>query len=353
MANIVDLEINKKNRWVYFTRYRWVAHVIYWLWVLLVGTVYRLNIPITPSVFFNHFILDNLLIAGFFYLYCLYIIPYYFKRNKYLMFWIIVISCYLVIPAINVFYNKYFVHLSDDTQPSPVFATAYVSNLINYLANFMIFSMMLFFMEKSEEGHTNIELEKEKQEIEQVKLDMLKTNISPDFLMRSLSQLKQSAQIHENTTPEAILTFSDLLRYRLYSKRKDITLLQEELDALSSLIHFIHLNKNQNNLTVNLQVQGEATSKSISPLALINVVEPFCKASSNQPVVMEMVILVEDSELTLEMDYGLRASPVLMADLEEYGNSYQQLYGGFIKFHFENCVDDHCTISLTLPVIAV
>ncbi|MES2829372.1 MAG: histidine kinase [Bacteroidota bacterium] len=350
-SNIVELEINRKNRLVYFSKYRWVAHIGYWIWVLCVGTLFRPNIEITPSVILNHFVLDNLLIACFFYIYCLYIIPYYFKRNKNLQFWAIVLAAYLLIPALDVYFNKYFVHLSTAGHSRSGFLASYLGNLGNYLLNFMIFSMMLFFMEKNEESHTNIELEKEKQEIEQVKLDMLKTNISPDFLMRSLSQLKIAASNQDQNTPESILTFSDLLRYRLYSKRKQCTSLKEELDALNSFIHFIGLNNQQTNLKINFELQGNIENKSIAPLAIINVVEPFCKATSNKLVVLNMVLLVDDTEITLEMDYGLRANPLLLADLQEYGNSYHQLYQGSVKFHFENCEDDRCVISLTLPVL--
>ncbi|RZK77157.1 MAG: histidine kinase [Pedobacter sp.] len=210
--------------------------------------------------------------------------------------------------------------------------------------------MILFFMEKNEEGHTDIETEKEQQEIEQVKLDLLKTNISPDFLMRSLAQLKQSATDQTDSTPEAILTFSDLLRYRLYSKRKQTTKLAEELDALNSFIHFIDLNKHNNNLTINLQTQGDPGEKSIAPLSLVNIMEPFCKTHSNRPVVLNMILLIEDQNILLEMDYSLRANPILLADLQEYGENYKQLYGSSVKFHFENCEDERCLIALTLPV---
>ena len=349
MANIVELEINNKNRLVYFTRYRWVAHVAYWIWVLVVGTLLNVKVPITPSVLLNHFILDNLLIAIFFYTYCLFLIPYFFKRNKNILFWSIVLASYLIIPAIDVFFNRQFVHLSAGHSHSGSFLAIYGSNLNNYLFNFLIFSMILFFMEKNEEGHTTIEVEKEKQEIEQVKLDMLKTNISPDFLMRSLAQLKKSAAEMTESTPEAILTFSDLLRYRLYSKMKQCTKLSEELDALKSFRHFIDLDKHSN-LRINLQIQGDPTDKAIAPLALINIVEPFCKAHSNQPVILNMILLIEDKSILLEMDYSLRANQILLGDLEEYGKNYRQLYGGQVKFHFENCEDERCLISLTLPV---
>jgi two-component system LytT family sensor kinase len=350
MADIVELEINKKNRLVYFTRYRWIAHVGYWIWVLVVGTILAVKVPITPSVLFNHFILDNLLVAVFFYTYCLYLIPYFFKRNKNVQFWSIVFACYLIIPAIDVLFNRSFVHLSTPHNQQASYLMSYVSNLSNYLLNFLIFSMLLFFMEKNEEAHTEIEMEKEQQAIEQVKLDMLKTNISPDFLMRSLAQLKQSATEMSENTPEEILAFSDLLRYRLYSKHKECAKLKDELDALNSFIHFIDLNKHNNNLTINLQTQGDPDEKSIAPLALVNIMEPFCKAHSNQPVILNMILLIEEHNVLLQMDYSLRANPILLADLKEYGDNYEQLYDGTVKFHFENCEDDRCLISLTLPV---
>ncbi|MEJ2881120.1 histidine kinase [Pedobacter sp. GR22-6] len=353
MSNIVQIEINKKNRWVYFSKYRWVAHVIYWTWVLVAGTLLSVKVPITASVVFNHFILDNLLIALFYYTYCLYLIPYFFKRNRIVLFWILTVLSYLLIAAIDVPYNQYFVKLSYQNphiEASSTFFQRYFVNLGNYLLNFVVFSMMLFFMEKNEENHTLLELEKEKKEIEQVKLDLLKTNISPDFLMRSLSQLKHSAQEQYSNTPDAILAFSDLLRYRLYSKKKHLSTLSEELDALQSLIHFIDLYNDKNNLIIHLDVQGNSSGKNIAPLSLINILEPFCKAHSNQPVILRMILLIDEKELNLEMDYGLRANEILIADLNEYGNNYRHLYGSSVRFKFENCEDDKCIISLNLPL---
>ncbi len=353
MTDIVQIEINKKNRWVYFSKYRWIAHIIYWTWVLVVGTLMFVKVPLTAPIILHHFILDNLLIAVFYYTYCLYLIPYFFKRNKIVLFWSLTLLAYLGIAALDVPYHDAFVRLSYDSPfagPQATFIQKYYVNLGGYLLNFVIFSLMLFFMEKNEENHTLLELEKEKKEIEQVKLDLLKTNISPDFLMRSLSQLKYSAQEKYGHTPEAILTFSDLLRYRLYSNKKQQSLLSEELTAVQSLIHFIDLYREKNNLKINFEVQGDIENKQIAPLSLINILEPFCKALSNQPVVLHMILLIDEHELVLEMDYGLRANEILMADLQDYGHNYKQLYGASLKFRFENCEDDRCIISLSLPL---
>lgn len=213
MSTFVQQEINKRNRWVYFSRYRWLAHVAYWAWVLIVGTFMEVKVPVTPSIVLNHFILANLHIAVFFYLYCLILIPYFFKRNKNLIFWLLVLASFLLIPVSDVYFSKNFVHYTgvDMTDRPKGFIGNYVMVLLGYLINFLIFSMLLFFMEKNEENNLLLEVEQEKKEIEQVKLDLLKTNISPDFMMRSLNQLKRSALVPEPYTPQSIIKFSELL----------------------------------------------------------------------------------------------------------------------------------------------
>lgn len=352
MSGIVQLEINEKNRWVYFTKYRWVAHVGYWIWVFFMGTFIPAKGPITADVVLNHFFLDNVVIASFFYFYCLYLIPYFFKRNKYFLFWVLVIASYLLSAAIDVPYERTIVHLTDppSTKAGMSFKEHYFSNLNGYLFNFLFFSIMLFFMEKNEENHTLLETEKEKKEIEEVKLNLLKTNISPDFLLRSLSQLKRAALVPETYTPDAILTFSDLLRYRLYRGRQTETPLAEELQALQSFVHFIQLDHIKNNLEVTLNMQGDAEDKFLAPLSLVNLLEPFCKTLPLNTANLDIILLIEADELFMEMYYSTRLSERIQRDLEEYGVGYNQLYGNILKFYFEDCEDESCIIRLALPL---
>lgn len=353
MSSLVELEINERNKWIYFQKYRWVAHVAYWIWVLLVGTIMRAKGPITPSLIFNHFFLTNLMFATFFYFYCLYLIPYYFKRNKFFLFWVMIVSGYLIVCAADIFFRRNFIHFTDPIPPATytsTFSKHYVTNLNGYLINFLFFSIMLFFMEKNEENSTILELEKEKKEIEQVKLDLLKTKISPDFLLRSLHQLKEASKIPEETTPEAILTFSDLLRYRLYRGRQSQTTLTEELSAFESFIHFISLGASQHQLNIAFNTQGDPADKFLAPLALINLLEPFCKVINTQPVTMEIILLIEQEELLMEIDYHAQASAQLLHDLEEYGMNYGQLYGKTLKFNFDDCEGKACTVRLSLPL---
>jgi len=352
MSDIVDIEINRKNRWIYFTRNRWVAHVIYWTWVFIAGTLMMVKVPLTPGVIINHFILENLLIALFYYVYCLFLIPYYFKRNRSLMFWLLVIISYLLITALDVWFNSNFViaYIKSPLTQNSGFLVKYVYNLGGYLLNFMVFSIMLFFMEKNEESHTMVELENEKKEIEQVKLDLLKTNISPDFLMRSLKQIKESAVHNDEVTPESILSFSELLRYRLYWGRQQLTPLTEELQHLTKFVYFITLSHFKNNLNIVLNIQGYPLDKKIAPLSLINILELFCEVNPVDLVDLDLKIHIETDRLDLTMEYHAMAPEKLMSDLEKYGTNYQQLFGSSVRLHFENGPGQRCKIHLSLPL---
>jgi two-component system LytT family sensor kinase len=353
MSTFVQREIDKRNRWIYFSGYRWTAHAGYWLWVLLFGTVFRVHTPITPSILFNHFLLANLPIAIFFYLYCLFLIPYFFKRNKNLLFWISVITSLIVISSADLLFFQRFVHLTGEQNYNPAlgFWKNYSDTFPMYLANFLLFSILLFFMEKNEENDMLLEMEKEKKEIELVKLDLLKTNISPDFIMRSLAQLKKAAIVQEPYTPESIITFSELLRYRLYRGRQLQTPLLEEVQALDNFISFIKFDHRHNNLLVELQVVGAAENKFISALALINLLELFCKTIPKEPATLKLNLDITAEQLYLTITYNKKATDQLLADIEKYGTDYRQLYGSSIQFNFENCVDETCKIDMVLPLV--
>lgn len=350
MSNFVQLEIHEKNRWVYFSKYRWLAHIGYWLWVLFAGTFSHTTEPVTFDFIYRDFFLDNIMIAAFYYMYCLLLIPYFFRRSKYMLFWVLVVVGYFCITAIDVVWVKNVVWPHDQSIQQKTFAEFYKSRLSGYIMNFFIFSIMLYFMEKNEENDTLKEMEAEKKKIEEVKLDMLKTNISPDFLLRSLKQLRQAAEVPEEYTSEAILTFADLLRYRLYRGRNNESALKDELDAFRSFIHFIDLEKDQHHLSVELTMQGDTENKFISPLALINLLEPFCKTIPDKVVTLSIMLLIEENELVVQLYYNTGAEPQLVADLEAYGYDYRQLYGKNVIFHFENCENESCTISLSLPI---
>lgn len=348
MANFAQLELHNKNRWIYFTKYRWLAHVAFWIWVL--GVNFYHAEPATPALrIVAGFVVNNLPIAVFFYLYCLVLIPHFFKKNKILWFWIALMACFVCFPAFSIYYDRAFPMgdaANNDTGKG--FGYELFMQFGNYFLNFLIFSMMLFFMEKNEEQDTLLELEKEKKDIEQVKLDLLKTNISPDFLMRSLKQLKTAAAEDRENTPESILTFSDLMRYRLYRGRQQFAPLKEEISALEAFISFIHFDPDHQ-LNFSLDIKGKSEDRNITPLALVNILEIFCKTVTDRAVSLKIFLHIQAENLLLELHYNTNPGPALIQDLNKYGDNYRQLYGENVHFEFKNCDDNDCLIRMSLP----
>lgn len=352
MSTFIQQEINKRTKWVYFTNYRWVAHVAYWAWVFVAGTVLRVKVPITFEVVLNHFFLANLNIAIFYYLYCFFLVPYLFKRNKNLLFWSLLVISFFVLTVADVEFNSHYVHFEGETSLDPKisFWENYLKIVFGYIFNFLLFTMILFFMEKSEENSLILEMEEEKKEIEMVKLDLLKTNISPDFMMRSLRQLKRAATLQEEDTPASIIAFSELLRYRLYRGKQLQTPLKEEIEALKTFINFISFDQ-QNNLQVEMDIIGEVGEKFIAALALINLLEPFCKISPDEPTLLKFHLRIAPGSLHVKMDYNRSAEGQLLQDLDKYGEDYKLLYGDSVHFKFENCEEKRCEIEMDLHLL--
>jgi len=354
MSTFIQQEINKRTRWVYFSNYRWTAHLIYWLTVLYIGTILPAKGPVTPAMVLNDFLLANINIAIFYYTYCLFLIPYFLKRNKYLLFWGLLAISFFVLTLNSFYFSLHFVHYSQGNglNMRHGFWANYLIVARGYIYNFLFFAMLLFFMEKNEENSLVIEMEEEKKEIESVKLDLLRTNISPDFLIRSLKQLKKAAADQEPYTPESIITFSELLRYRLYRGKQLQSPLKEEIAALNTFIDFIGFDHQHNNLSVKLDINGELPDgKSIAPLALINILEPFCKVIPEHPAVLILQLYIKTDLLELSIVYNKEAKDQLLSDLDQYGKDYQLLYADTVYFNFENCKDDTCRIEMKLPFL--
>lgn len=356
MSTFIQQEINKRTRWVYFSNYRWVAHLVYWLTVLYIGTFLTAKEPITAAMILNNFFLANINIAIFYYTYCLFLIPYFLKRNKYGLFWGLLVLSFFVLTLASYYFSLHIVHYSkgNGIDRKLGFWANYFHVASGYIYNFLFFAMLLFFMEKNEENSLVIEMEEEKKEIELVKLDLLKTNISPDFLIRSLKQLKKAAAEQAPYTPESIITFSELLRYRLYRGKQLQTPLKDEIAALNTFIDFIGFDHQNNNLSVKLEILGELPEgKSVAPLALINILEPFCKVIPQHPAALHLQLLIKADLLKLTIIYDQEAKDQLLLDLEQYGKDYSLLYASAIHFSFENCKDDDtCKIEMAIPILS-
>lgn len=149
---------------------------------------------------------------------------------------------------------------------------------------FIIYSMEL--MEEAQKAKT--EIEKLHKETLQAKLTSLKQQISPHFLFNTLNTI--STLTKEQDVKEFIDEFSNVYRYLLSHKDKDLVKLKDEMEFVESYLYILK-GRFESALSVQMQVTSDVMNKSIPPLAVHLLIENAIKhnvMAANKPLHIEL-----------------------------------------------------------------
>ena len=143
---------------------------------------------------------------------------------------------------------------------------------------------------------------KRKNEVERALIEaeysFLKSQFNPHFLFNTLSYLYTKVVSVSEDGAKAILLLSDIMRYSLQEERSDhMVPLHAELNHLKNYIDLIKL-RNNNEIFVDLKVQGHVSDKLIIPLVLIPPVENAFKHGKNDDALFPLSVIVR-----AEVDY--------------------------------------------------
>ncbi|MBL7742756.1 MAG: histidine kinase [Chitinophagaceae bacterium] len=138
------------------------------------------------------------------------------------------------------------------------------------------------------EQQKQLEIEKEQQltleftkKITEMELQLLKSQLNPHFYFNTLNNLYGLAMIAPKKAPDAILKLSDIMEYVIYDCRHDKVPVEKELKFINSYIELEKL-RYDDNVTIELKVDGAAAGKMISPLLLIQFIENAFKHGLEQ-----------------------------------------------------------------------
>ena len=110
--------------------------------------------------------------------------------------------------------------------------------------------------------------------------------VNPHFLFNNLSVLKSLILFDKDKAVDFTQNFTDIYRYVLQSKDKDVVRLAEELVFIESYLA-LHKERIGNGLQVSIDIDDEAKNKSIIPMGLQILVENALKhniASKSEPL---------------------------------------------------------------------
>ncbi len=124
----------------------------------------------------------------------------------------------------------------------------------------------------------------------QTELELLKSQIHPNFLFNTLNNLFAHTIKNSNESPNIVLKLSDLLRFMIYESRCEFIPLDHEIQLLKNYIELEKL-RHEEDLEVSFTSSGEMNNKMIRPLLLLPLVEFAFKQATSERVNQKWISL--------------------------------------------------------------
>ena len=159
-----------------------------------------------------------------------------------------------------------FVSLQDEITQSII--------ILIIILGFTIGEMSLFLLHKWR--FSLAELERFKKENAEYRFELLRSQLNPHFLFNSLNTLSSLVYKNQENASLFIRKLSDVYRYILDQKEKEIVSLETEINFAESYIMLMQL-RFEKNLKVNLETMKLADKYYIAPLSLQLLIENAIK----------------------------------------------------------------------------
>lgn len=330
-----------------------LIHIAGWCLLFLLPLFFY-PVRIGSNRFIVRELIDKAFLVGFFYLNYYFLIPRFFEKKKSLIYFALVIACFLVYFGQSVLVRQQYgvltrgapIAISFRSPPPPhpapeegvplhrrvfqppnsqaiisidsgnvmlpamgireniVFGiprAVWLLSLNNTLSSFSLLLLMGGFIRLS---FSFIRNQDEKKALENANLNaevsFLKSQINPHFLFNTLNGIYSLANARSLHTEEAILKLSQMLRYVLYDSSTERIELGRDIAYITNFIHLQRLRLAQK-VKINYEVQGRTEGLFIAPLLLISFIENAFKhgVSYIHPSTISVEILVFDETLTL------------------------------------------------------
>lgn len=350
----ISLQLLKKNRGTYFRRGKWIFHVLFVLLFFVIAFSDHLG---TMSHWTTAGIIAStcvtLLFFIFFYIYCLYLVPVYFKQNRYRKFWELLILLLAVCPLISYGVTQWArPYLPELNHKLAGHSQGYAigSAYLRFITTFIGFTSLLYFMELLESISIRKQTAKDQSQIAATELQLIKTRMNPDFMIRSLEGIINLAEHRDEKTPASVVDFSDVLRYRLYRSQQKILPLTEELIQLNNLFR-LHNVLPEQEASCTLEAEGDSGGKFIIPLSLINIAESLLTTyTPNTHWSMLMYLLIEEKEIQVAIELTTVEEAAIEEQAKRIRKDLQRLLGPNLNFTVEK-EDNIYSLRTCIPMI--
>jgi two-component system, LytTR family, sensor kinase len=272
-------------------------HVFFWIsFISLFMYLGTMDMKMDMHSLLVVYLLYPIINISLFYLNLKLLIPYFFNRKRYSLY---IVSLAVVIIAYGVIKYSiaalFFPHevLARETGHIigfwPYFWYTVFSSLVYiFLSVALKFAADWFRNERIQRDLENQRLSAE--------LSFLKSQINPHFLFNSLNSIYSLAYQRSETTPEAILKLSEIMRYMLYECNDNKVALSKELQYLQNYIDLQKIRFGKKSY-IDFKVNGRVDHQQIVPLLLIAFIEnAFKHGIANDPLMPISLLVDVDAE---------------------------------------------------------
>ena len=268
-------------------------HILFWIVMISFFVfVVHANSRMTWEEALIVFLLFGAVNIGLFYLNFLVYIPHFLDKKKFRTYALILIPTIVLLGlgkySIALIFKSFV--LTTEKGHVITFGMYFLNTVFSSLV-FIFLSIVLkfstdWFMNERVQG----ELENKRLSAE---LSFLKSQINPHFLFNSLNTIYSLAYQKSETTPEAVLKLSEIMRYMLYECNDNKVDLDKELKYLQN---YIDLQKIRfgNKAFIEYTVNGNVEHQHIVPLILISFVENAFKHGvandPENPIVLKLTV---------------------------------------------------------------
>jgi hypothetical protein len=253
----------------------------------LVYLLFPLLLPIVPNgkawEYPVRYLSTFFLLFLFFELHYHWIIPKFYFRKKYILYLLILISCFyliyilpkLLFPHHPFHHYHHHSHHHHQLHHEPWHHGAIRSGQMFLLYSFLI-SVAASLLLQTQNRLRAISEEKTKSE-----LDLLKAQINPHFLFNTINAIYALTLKSSSEAPQALIKLSGIMRYLVTESTTDLIALSRELDYLRDYVELQRLRTDERSGEISFSVEGDPASKKLPPMLLVPFVENAFKFGIN------------------------------------------------------------------------
>lgn len=280
-----------------------------------------------------------------FYLFYLFIMPYFLKARYKIISVVIAIGFILLYTCFRFgfywFYDIYIVKFSVEEILQEFLMT---KTIILEVRASLVITLYAFFTRFTIDWFNNQKLKTDLVNQNQAnELALLRSQINPHFLFNTLNNIYYLVSKKSDDAPEAIMKLSSIMRYTLYEANTDMVAMGKEIEFLNSFIELQKLRLKQKDF-VQFNIEGSYENLQIAPMLLISFVENAFKHGKKNvtPPGIIINITIQEKETIFEVINYLQQSEELNIEkaggfgLQKIRRRLELLYSGKHKLQIES-----------------